>query len=72
MQRHAGDGGDVGEAPFFVVRVGKTECGEAREGGIAQGLQPCGRGRLIGEKLQPGAGLFRYGCHTLPTASGSS
>src|ERR1035441_7435430 len=71
-ERGARDGCHIGEAPFFIVRVGKTEGGEARKGGIAQGLQPRGRGRLIGEVLQPRAGLFRNGRHTLPTASGSS
>ena len=64
---------DVGEAPLFVVGVGETEFGEAREGPLAEGLEPClGRRRLAREAIQPDAGLFRYSAHTLPTASVSS
>jgi hypothetical protein len=42
LKRQTGNGRDVGEPPVFVAQGGKTEFGEARDAGVAQGRKPLG------------------------------
>ena len=63
---------DVRESPLFVVRSREAQLREPLEAGFAHLPQPLRRRPLIRKALKPRASLFRYGSHTLPTASSSS